>query len=152
MAAALLVACGSSSPSSDGSSSSKATSAGARATVATAHVSGYGTVLATAGGEPVYLFTGDPAGGSSCATACARHWRPLTVSGRPTAGAGAKQTLLSTFERKDGRVQVLYNGHALYIHPTASPGSAAGTASNGGIWYLVSPAGKPIKSTNGGAY
>jgi hypothetical protein len=60
--------------------------------------------------------------------------------------------MLSTFKRKDGSVQVLYNGRALYTHSGGTAGSVAGTASDGGIWYLVSPSGKPITSTNGGGY
>lgn len=110
-------------------------------------------VLATAKGTPLYLFTGDPAGGSKCVGACAKQWEPLTVSGKPTAGSGANAEMLSTFKRSDGHTQVLYNGHALYTHSsTASAGSVAGTASDGGIWYLVSPAGKAITHTNSGGY
>ena len=118
----------------------------------TAQVSGYGQVLATSKGTPLYVFTGDPSGGSKCAGACAKQWEPFTVSGKPTAGSGASSGMLSTFKRTDGRTQVLYNGHALYTHSGASAASVAGTASDGGIWYLVSPAGKPITKTNSGGY
>jgi predicted lipoprotein with Yx(FWY)xxD motif len=146
--AALVAACGSSS----GGSGSGSGSSGGSATVATAQVSGYGKVLATGKGAPLYVFTGDPSGGSKCVGACANQWEPLTASGKPTAGAGANAGMLSTFKRNDGGVQVLYNGHALYTHSGGSAGSVAGTASDGGIWYLVSPSGKPITSTNGGGY
>lgn len=146
--AALVAACGSSS----GGSGSGSGSSGGSSTVATAQVSGYGKVLATGKGTPLYVFTGDPSGGSKCVGACAKHWEPLTASGKPTAGAGANAGMLSTFKRNDGGVQVLYNGHALYAHSGGSAGAVAGTASDGGIWYLVSPSGKPITSTNGGGY
>ncbi len=145
--AALVAACGSSGGSGSGSGSSAGSS-----TVATAQVSGYGKVLATGKGTPLYVFTGDPSGGSKCVGACAKQWEPLTESGKPTAGAGANAAMLSTFKRKDGSVQVVYNGHALYTNSGGSQGSVAGTASDGGIWYLVSPTGKPITSTNGGGY
>jgi predicted lipoprotein with Yx(FWY)xxD motif len=147
---ALVAACGSSSGGSGSGTGSG--SSGGPATVATAQVSGYGKVLATGKGTPLYVFTGDPSGGSKCVGACAKQWEPLTASGKPTAGAGANAGMLSTFKRNDGSVQVLYNGRALYTHSGGSAGSVAGTASDGGIWYLVSSSGKPITSTNGGGY
>jgi predicted lipoprotein with Yx(FWY)xxD motif len=115
-------------------------------------VPGYGTVLATTHGSPLYLLTADPSGGSSCTGACASQWPPLTASGKPTAGPGTNQSLLSRFKRADGSVQVLYAEHALYTHPGTTATAVAGTASDGGIWYLVSPSGKPIKTTNGSGY
>lgn len=152
LCAALVAACGSSSGGSGSHSSGGTATTGA--TVATAKVSGYGTVLATAKGAPLYLFTGDPSGSSKCVGACAKQWQPLTVTGKPSAGTGANASMLSTFKRSNGSEQVLYNGHALYTHAgaSASAASVAGTASDGGIWYLVSPAGKPITKTNSGGY
>lgn len=146
-----VAACGSSAPSSShkGSSSHKASSA---ATVATTKVSGYGTVLATSKGAPLYLLSTDPSGGSSCNDSCAKQWPPLTVSGKPSAGSGVNAALLSTFKRSDGSEQVTYGGQALYTHPGLSASAVAGTAADGGIWYLVSPSGKPIKSTTGSGY
>jgi len=120
--------------------------------VLTTKVPGYGTALATAQGAPLYLLSADPSGGSSCAAACAKEWPPLTVTTTPTGGSGVRTSLLSSFTRKDGRVQVLYGGHALYTHPGLTASAAAGTAADGGIWYLVSPNGKPIKTTNGSGY
>ena len=109
-------------------------------------------MLATSQGAPLYLLTADPSGGSSCDAACAKEWPPLTGTGRPAGGSGVKASLLSSFTRRDGRIQLLYGGHALYTHPGMSASAAAGTAADGGIWYLVSPSGKPIKSTNGSGY
>ncbi len=153
---ALAVAgCGSSTPSASNKSSqttSKSRTPSSKASVSTTKVPGYGTVLATAHGVAVYLLTADPSGGSSCSGACAKQWPPLTVSGRPTGGSGVNASLLSSFTRSDGSVQVLYGGHALYTHPGTSSTAVAGTASDGGIWYLVSPSGKPIKATTGSGY
>ncbi|MGH2844079.1 MAG: COG4315 family predicted lipoprotein, partial [Solirubrobacteraceae bacterium] len=123
-----------------------------RATLATATVPGYGRVLATAAGRPVFLFTADPRGSSRCSGACASTWSPLTAHGRPVAGAGVSASLLSSFKRAGGTTQVLYNGHALYTHAGGSPGSYAGMASDGGVWYLVSTSGAAIKTTKGGGY
>ena len=60
--------------------------------------------------------------------------------------------MISTFKRADGTTQVLYDGHALYTRPGLSATAAAGTAADGGIWYLMSPSGKPITKTNGSGY
>jgi predicted lipoprotein with Yx(FWY)xxD motif len=146
-----LAACGSS-----GAGSSKKSSpshpGSSAAAVTTMKVPGYGTVLATGKGAPLYLLTADPNGGSSCSGSCAKQWPPLTVSGKPSAGPGVNASLLSTFKRSDGREQVSYDHQALYTHPGLSASASAGTAADGGIWYLVSPSGKPIKSTNGSGY
>lgn len=152
--ATMLAACGGSGGS-GGSGSSKsggAVSASASsATVTVKNVSGYGSALTTSSGQPLYLLTADPSGGSKCTGACASQWRPLVATGTLKAGPGASASLLSKFKRGDGSEQVLYNGHALYTH-AGSAASAAGTASDGGIWYLVGPSGDAIKSTTGGGY
>jgi predicted lipoprotein with Yx(FWY)xxD motif len=151
--AALVTACGSGQAAAPSTGSSKpAAAAGQAATVKTVRVAGYGEALASATGQPVYLLTADPTGSSKCAGTCATPLKPLTVAAAPTAGAGAKSSLLSTFKRSDGQTQVLYNGHALYTRSGPSPGSYAGTASDGGVWYLISPTGAPIKSTTGDGY
>lgn len=151
-AAALLSACGSSSSNNSSQSTSRSPAGGAAASVSTKKVTGYGTALVTTNGSPLYLLTADPTGDSSCSGACAKQWPPLAVTGKPTAGTGVSASLLSSFRRSDGTEQVLYNGHALYTHPGFSASAAAGIAANGGVWYLVSPSGKPIKTTNGGGY
>ena len=115
------------------------------------NVVGYGKVLAVSG-QPVYLLSSDPPGGSKCTGGCTSTWPPLTTKGRPGAGPGADSSLLSTFKRSDGTTQVLYDKHALYKHKGRGLVSGAGVKSEGGTWYLVSPSGKPIKSTKRGDY
>lgn len=152
----LIAACGSSHSTATTASSKQAANgsagAGSGAAVSTTTVPGYGTVLATAKGSPLYLLTADPSGGSSCSGSCAKQWPPLIVDGRPAAGHGVSASLLSSFKRSDGTEQVLYSGHALYTHPSSSATAAAGTAADGGIWYLVAPNGKPITRTTGSGY
>jgi predicted lipoprotein with Yx(FWY)xxD motif len=163
-AASALAACGSSgssgrSGSGNGSQSTQqstqsrqTTRQSPSATLETTKVSGYGTVLATAKGDPVYLLTADPSGGSRCTGACASAWPPLTATGKPTGAAGVNASMLSTLRRSDGAEQVLYDGHALYTRPGLSATAAAGTAADGGIWYLVSPSGQPVTKTSGSGY
>lgn len=146
--AMLLAACGGSSSSGKTSGTASASSA----TVITKKVAGYGSVLATPSGQTLYLLTADPAGGSKCTGPCTSLWPPLTDHGSPTAGPGVNASMLSTFKRSDGKQQVLYNKHALYTHTGTGAASGAGIAADGGIWYLVSPSGKAVKSTTAGGY
>ncbi|MGH2909006.1 MAG: hypothetical protein ACRDK8_06905 [Solirubrobacteraceae bacterium] len=155
--AALLAACGSSGhssgKSSTGSSSGpSATSASSgKATVMVGKVNGYGTVLVTDADQPVYILSSDPAGSSKCSGSCAKTWKPVTVSHAPHAGSGVSSSMLSSFKRSDGTTQAAYDKHALYTH--AGPASsAAGTASDGGVWYLINAKGKVVKSTTAGGY
>ena len=124
------------------------------ATVQPLKVSGYGTVLATPAGKPLYLLTSDPKGSSRCTGACAQEWTPLTESGSPKAAKGVKSSLLGSFTRTDGGKQVLYNGHALYTYSRAGAGltGGAGEKGDGGTWYLVDPSGKAITTTAVGGY
>lgn len=143
-----LTACGGSS----GGGNSGGSGASSSATVISKKVAGYGTVLATPSGKTLYLLTADPAGGSKCTGSCISQWSPLAAKGSPSAGPGVNSSMLSTFKRSDGTEQVIYNKHALYTHAGTGLTSGAGVAADGGIWYLVSPSGNPIKSTTGGGY
>jgi predicted lipoprotein with Yx(FWY)xxD motif len=118
--------------------------------VTTRDVPGYGTVLATAAGKPLYLLSADPKGGSKCDAACAKDWPPLT-GGKPSADGKVDSSKLASFKRSDGDEQVLYNGHALYTY-TGEELAGIGTKLLGGTWYLVSPKGEPIKTTATGGY
>jgi predicted lipoprotein with Yx(FWY)xxD motif len=160
VSAALIAACGSSSKSGSGGStgggSTAATtggggSGGGGGSVSVGNVAGYGKVLVTSGSQPVYILSTDPAGSSKCTGACAKTWKPVTSSGSPSAGAGASSSLVSSFKRSDGTTQVLYDKHALYTH-AGSPATVAGTASDGGVWYLINAKGSAVKSTSSGGY
>jgi predicted lipoprotein with Yx(FWY)xxD motif len=158
-AAAVLAACGSSGGSSgSGSSGNSGTSAssgssssGGKGTVMVGKVNGYGSVLVTAADQPIYILSTDPSGSSKCSGSCAKTWKPVTVTGAPKAGSGASSSMLSSFKRSDGSTQVLYDKHALYTH-AGSAASAAGTASDGGVWYLINAKGTVVKSTTSGGY
>lgn len=80
-------------------------------TVKTAKVSPYGTVLTTSNGRTLYVYSHDPKGKSVCNGTCATEWPPLTVAkGHKATGVSG----LSTIRRSDGRLQVAFDGHALY--------------------------------------
>lgn len=125
---------------------------GSPPTVTTVHIAGYGTVLATGSGAALYVLTADPRGGSRCSGSCSSEWHPLLDARSPTAGPGVEASLLSRFRRSDGGEQVLYDGRALYTYAGSGIAGGAGVTADGGIWFLVSPAGKPVEQTSGGGY
>ncbi len=119
--------------------------------VRTGPIKGIGTVLVNGRGITLYMFANDVRGQPSrCHNICAIQWPPLVLPpGRTTAvaGPGINPALLGTAPRSDGTTQVTYNGWPLYLWPPdRAPGMATGQAltNAGGLWYVVSPAGKPI--------
>jgi hypothetical protein len=88
---------------------------------------------------------------SACFGECATDWPPVRVSGKPTAGSGVKASLLGTTKRSDGKAQVAYNGHPLYLFEgDHNPGDTNGQAITafGAAWYTVSPAGNQVTTTS----
>lgn len=149
----LLVGCGGSSSNNTSPSGGSGSSGGGSGTVKVANINGYGQALETASGKSLYLLSSDPPNQSKCDDGCAKTWIPLTVSGSASAGSGADSSLISTFKRSDGKTQVAYNKHPLYTYTVPGATSGEGVASNGGVWYLVSAKGDPIKkSVSGGGY
>ena len=106
-----------------------------------------GRILVDSKGITLYDFVKDTGTTSACYGACAALWPPLITSGKPLPGPGVRASLLGTTKRKDGKLQVTYNGHPLYYFVTDSkPGQTTGQGINqfGGPWWVISPAGKEI--------
>ena len=106
-----------------------------------------GTILVDNKGITLYDFVQDKGGMSSCYGACAALWPPLTTKGKPIAGHGVRASLLGTTKRKDGKLEVTYNGHPLYYFVSdRKPGQTTGQGINqfGALWWVLSPAGKEI--------
>ena len=121
-------------------------SAAAVATVSTGS-SSLGRILIDGKGRTLYLFEKDRQGRSACSGTCATYWPPLLAHGKPTAGRGAKASLIGTIRRADGTKQVTYAGHPLYRYlPDTKPGQTLGQDSHlfGASWYVLSPVGKKI--------
>ena len=121
--------------------------------VKTGTVSGLGTVLVNGQGLTLYMFVPDhQRGQSSCYKKCAAAWPPLRLPAGvtiPVAAGRAEASLLGTTTRKDGGLQITYNGWPLYLWVVdAAPGEATGQGidSLGGVWYVLSPKGTVIKS------
>jgi predicted lipoprotein with Yx(FWY)xxD motif len=106
---------------------------------------GLGDILVGPNGLTLYLFTQDAKGESTCYDACAQAWPPLLTEGNPVAGDGAKADLLGTTTRKDGKLQVTYNGMPLYYWAAdKAPGDTTGQ-NVGSVWFVVNAAGEAVK-------
>jgi predicted lipoprotein with Yx(FWY)xxD motif len=106
-----------------------------------------GKVIANAQGRTLYLFRADHGTTSACYGTCAKFWPPLITSGKPLAMAGAKQALLGTTKRKDGKLQVTYKGHPLYTFledKKAGQTKGEGLNAAGAKWYALAPSGATI--------
>jgi len=97
-----------------------------------------GTILTDARGLTLYLFTKDDANLSNCYDQCAVNWPPLLTDGSAT-GPDLVAGGLGTTERKDGALQVTYNGQPLYYWINDhKPGDTTGQ-NVGGVWFIVNP-------------
>ena len=105
-----------------------------------------GTYLVAGNGMTLYMFTPDTDGVPTCYDQCATAWPPLLVTGTPVAGEGTDDSLLSTVERTDGAMQVVYGDWPLYYWAKdAAPGDVTGQAV-GDVWWVVGPDGEPIRT------
>ena len=118
-------------------------------TTLTAAQSRYGTILFDGTGHVLYGFTRDQRGKpSTCYGACAAAWPVYYKAGVLKAGKGVKQKLIGSVKRKDGRLQVTYNGRPLYYYVgDKSPGaiSCQNVREFGGLWLVVAPSGRLIR-------
>jgi predicted lipoprotein with Yx(FWY)xxD motif len=158
LAAVALAGCGGSgSSSASASPASPKTTSGHSATVGVAN-SGLGKILVNSQGRTLYMFQKDTGTKSACSGACAQNWPPLRASGKATAGSGADASLLGTTTRSDGKPQVTYNGHPVYLFSgdsKAGDTNGEGVNAFGGSWYALSAAGNQVSGTpssSGGGY
>jgi predicted lipoprotein with Yx(FWY)xxD motif len=118
-----------------------------RGTVVAAQRSRYGTVLFDGRRRALYLFTRERTT-PRCYGACAKAWPPLLTRGRPSAGKGARASLLGTVRRRDGSRQVTYRGHPLYRYVgDRRPGEilCQNVEEFGGLWLVVAPSGRAVR-------
>ena len=116
----------------------------AKGTEVIAAGSEFGEMLYGADKQAIYIFQNDPKGKSVCYGECATAWPPVYTEGKPVAGDGVKQELLGTTKRRDGKLQVTYNGKPLYFYVNEKPGEVRchNVSLNGGLWWVVGPDGK----------
>jgi predicted lipoprotein with Yx(FWY)xxD motif len=142
----------SSSTSASASTSKTATTAAPAATtvkISAATVPGLGPVLVNAQGRTLYIFEPDHHQKVTCVSSCAAVWPPvvLPAGAKPAAAGSVKEAPLGSDPSPSGGRVVTYAGWPLYTYVADSaPGQARGQALNlnGGLWYVISPAGKVI--------
>ncbi len=108
-----------------------------------------GEILVNRQDRTLYLFQNDSGTKSACTGACASNWPPLRANGKPTVGSGANASMVATTTRSDGRSQVTYNDHPLYLFVgDQEPGDTKGEGLTafGGSWFAVSPDGNEISA------
>jgi predicted lipoprotein with Yx(FWY)xxD motif len=134
-----------------GTSAAPKTANGQSATVGVANEN-VGKILVDSQGRTLYLFERDSGTKSTCTGACAVEWPPLRASGKPTVGDGANASIVATSARSDGKSQVTYNGHPLYLFSAdqkAGDTNGQGVNAFGGLWYVLSSSGDEITTPAG---
>lgn len=109
------------------------------ATVYVQRLAKVGNVLVGPKGMTLYAFTKDTADTSTCYDKCAEAWPPLTVKAAIDIVPGLNMPgKIGTAARKDGALQVTYNGVPLYYwKDDKALGDTLGDAV-GKVWYVVS--------------
>jgi predicted lipoprotein with Yx(FWY)xxD motif len=108
----------------------------------------YGSVLFDGRDRVLYGFTRDRRGGASrCYGACAAAWPGYFSKGKVRALRGVKQSLIGTVRRRNGRLQVTYNGRPLYFYAHEGPREVTcqNVSEFGGLWLVVRPNGKLVR-------
>jgi predicted lipoprotein with Yx(FWY)xxD motif len=134
-----------------GSASASGASKGALVALRTTAL---GSILVNASGRTLYLFDKDKRARSACYGGCAAYWPPLLSSAKPRAGKGVRASLLGLTRRADGKRQVTYAGHPLYLFFTdtkAGQTTGQGRTDFGAAWEAVTANGRGIESTASGS-
>ena len=163
---AAIAGCGGSGSSSSSASASPSTSATATTTsssvashakapaaaavkISAATVPGLGPVLVNPQRRTLYIFEPDHHQKVTCVSSCAAVWPPvvLAAGAKPTAAGTVKQSKLGSDPNPSGGRVATYAGWPLYTYVgDSAPGQAHGQGLNlnGGLWYVISPAGTVI--------
>jgi predicted lipoprotein with Yx(FWY)xxD motif len=108
----------------------------------------YGPILFDGRDRVLYGFTRDKRGGkSTCYGACAAAWPVYFSTGKVRALRGVKQSLIGTVRRRNGRLQVTYNGWPLYFYAHEGPREVKCQNVNefGGLWLVVKASGRLLR-------
>ncbi len=104
-----------------------------------------GKFLADDAGRTVYAFTKDSKDTTVCYDKCEQAWPPLLTLGQPTLAGSVTASLVGSIQRKDGTMQVTYNGDPLYYYAKdQKPGDTIGEGV-GTVWFVLGADGTLIK-------
>ncbi len=105
-----------------------------------AHDAKLGDYLVATNGMTLYLYTKDTADVTNCYDQCAVNWPPyLHTTTEPLAAGDGVIGTLSTIIRKDGSVQITYNGIPLYFWKNDTKAGDTSGQNVGGVWFVVKP-------------
>jgi predicted lipoprotein with Yx(FWY)xxD motif len=147
--AATLAACGTTNGTAEGGSGGAAASASGA--VLSAATTSLGPILVDANGFTVYMLTSDSRGHATCDAQCLNYWPAVSAKSAPAHVAGVSAPIGST-ALPGGGTTLTAGGLPLYTFiKDKSPGdvSGQGVKEFGGVWYAVSPSGKPVRSAPG---
>jgi predicted lipoprotein with Yx(FWY)xxD motif len=105
----------------------------------------FGRFLVDGAGMALYLFANDTPGSSNCYDQCETNWPPLFGTSATVDAGELDQALVRTTTRRDGRMQITYNGWPLYYFAAdQNPGEVKGQGV-GDVWWLISPEGELVR-------
>jgi predicted lipoprotein with Yx(FWY)xxD motif len=126
------------------------TTGGGSATIGVTNAASLGRILVDSQGRSVYLFRKDTGPTSTCSGECAVDWPPVTTNGKPKVGSGVIANEVGMTSRSDGKTQVTYNGHPLYLFEgdsRAGDTNGQGISAFGARWDVLSPAGNQVTAS-----
>ena len=123
----------------------------AQAVISTRKLPKLGVVLVDSRGRTLYMFIPDKRQKVTCVRTCAAVWPPakLPKGAKAVAKGAAKASLIGSDPNPAGGRVITYARWPLYTYvPDTAPGQAKGQALNlnGGLWYVLAPSGKVIKT------
>jgi predicted lipoprotein with Yx(FWY)xxD motif len=110
-------------------------------------VTSVGGVLVDARGHTLYSYAPDKARRSSCYGGCAALWPAFVTTAKPAAGVGVKPGLLGVAKRTDGKLQVTYAGHPLYLYSGESKAGQLKGQGIDGMWWALAASGAKVTRT-----
>jgi len=150
LVALAIAGCGADDDQAAAAASPPKTAGGASATIGVANAASLGSILVDSQGRTVYLFAKDTRPTSTCSGECAVQWPPVTAKGKPKVGSGVTAREVGTTSRSDGKTQVTYNGHPLYLFEgdsAAGDTNGQGISAFGARWNVLSPAGNQVTAS-----
>lgn len=104
----------------------------------------FGIILYDNAGYPLYTFSQDSGNTPACYGACAKTWPPALTEGKPRAEGEAIAAKVGATKRKDGAVQLTYDGHPLYTYSRDRSAETNGNGAHafGGVWFAIRPNGE----------
>ena len=123
--------------------------------LSTAHDISLGTYIADGSGRAVYVLDDDSSNGAACTQLCLAIWPPVAVGNAipQSSDSAVLHSNIGVVTRDGGTVQITFRGRPLYYYlGDQKPGDTRGhhVEDSWGEWKLISPAGRPLSSGDGG--